>query len=329
MDLTTSFAGLSLKTPIMVGASPLGEDLDAARAAEDAGASAFVMHSLFMEQVVADQLEHARMDFHRDAFAEAASFLPETPGWSDGPDEYLEQLGRLQAVLEIPVFASLNGTQGGRWVEHARMCQQAGASAIELNVYHLPLDGRESSGDVESRLLGVLSEVVATVEVPVVMKLLPLLSSPVHFARRAADSGAAALVLFNRLFHPDLDIEGLEVDSSLSLSPPGLLGERLLWLAACCDQVPCSLGATGGVRDARDVVKALMAGADAVQVVSTLLREGPGHVAVLLEGLSAWMEEHEYASVEQLVGALSLGRCPRPERYHRANYMKLLRSWGM
>ncbi len=328
MDLSVDYMGLPLSSPLVVGASPLSDSVDTVRRLEDAGAAAVVMHSLFMEQFVRENMAmHRDMDFVSDSFAEALSFFPEPESFTLAPDEYLQQVARLKGAVEIPVIASLNGTCGGDWTQYAGLLAEAGADGLELNVYYLPLDGTEGPEAVERRFLDVLEQVVEQVELPVAMKLTSFFSSPVHMARRLAAAGADGLVLFNRLFLPDIDIEQLDVRPALSLSTPQILGERLLWLAAMYGEVDLPLAVTGGVHGAGDVIKAVMAGASVTQMTSALLRGGPEHLARVRGELSAWLEERGYASVDQLRGSMSLLRCPDPEAYERANYIKTLQDW--
>ncbi len=328
MDLTTDFMGMVIRSPLVVGASPLSDSVDTVRRLVDAGAGAVVMHSLFMEQLVHEQLAaHRHLDFHMDTFAEALSFLPEPDEFNLGPLEYLEQISRLKGAVDVPIIASLNGTAGGDWTSMAELMVEAGADGLELNVYYLPLDGEEGPLAVEQRFIDVLTQVRERVDVPLAMKLTHFFSSPVHLARRLAGAGAGTLVLFNRIFQPDIDIEALEVRPALTLSQPALLKERLLWLAAMYGRVEAELVVTGGVHYTEDVIKAVMAGATAVQMTSALLRGGHERMQKLSEELAAWLTEREYESVRQMRGSMSLLRCPDPESYERANYIKTLQTW--
>ena len=329
MDLSTTYMGLDLSSPVIAGASPLSKHPDLAMRLEDAGAAAIVMHSLFMEQIQREQLAHlADVDAIEHGSFEATSYLPEPRDFKLGPDAYLEELARLRARLSIPVIASLNGIAKGPWTRHARLLQQAGAHAIELNLYHLPLDGDEDSASVEQRYVDVLEGVRAEVRIPVAVKLHPFLSSPIHLGRRLAAAGANGLVLFNRLFVGDIDPELLEIKDGLDLAEPSSFRLRLLWLAAMSGEVNASLSATGGARTARDVIKAVMAGAATVQLTTALLQEGPEHFRGLLKGIRRWMEENETPSIADLQGSMSLRSCPDPEAFERANYMAVLQSWS-
>ena len=328
MDLSTDFLGHRLENPLVIGASPLSDDADQIRRLVDAGAAAVVMHSLFMEQLVREQLAVQRdLDLHSDTYAEALSFFPEQSAYSLGPEEYLEQVARLKAAVPVPVIASLNGTTRGDWTRYASLIAQAGADGLELNIYYLPLDGDESPDAVEQRTADILREVKAQVDLPVAMKLTYFMSSPVYTARRLEAAGADSLVLFNRLFQPDIDIEALEVNPSLQLSSPAILKLRLLWLAAMYGKVGLTLAASGGVHGTQDVIKAVMAGASVVQLTSALLAGGVGKMATLRQELEAWLVEHEYESLRQMRGSMSLLHCPDPEAYERANYIKTLQTW--
>jgi dihydroorotate dehydrogenase (fumarate) len=328
MDLRTTYMGFTLDNPLVVGASPLSDDVATIERLVEAGASAVVMHSLFKEQIAREQLAaHADMDFLANSHAEALSYFPDEDDYALGPHEYLEQIAKLKEAVDVPIIGSLNGIAGGDWTSWARQFEEAGADGIELNVYYLPLDGDESSGEVEQRFVDILTQVKACSGLPVAMKLTSYFSSPVHMGRRLKAAGADALVLFNRLFHPDIDIDGLEIHPTLTLSHPGILNERLLWLAAMRDRVDVSLAVSGGVHSVEDVIKAVMAGADAVQMTSALLRLGPQHLRLVRQELKAWLEEREYNSLEQMVGSMSLLRCPEPESYERANYIQSLQRW--
>ena len=330
MDLTTRYMGLDLECPLVVGASPVSESVDAARRAEDAGAAAIVMRSLFEEQLRLEQVSmHHHMDGHAHAHAEATTYFPEPEDMRLGPEEYLNQLVRLKAALDIPVVASLNGVTDGGWIRYARELQRAGADGLELNVYYLAFDPDEPPRSVEQRYIDILSAVKGEVDLPVAVKLSPFFSAPIHTAIRLAKAGADGLVLFNRFYQPDIDIEELEITHTLKLSTPHTLLMRLRWLAAMHGQVSCSLAANGGVHDAESAIKALMAGADAVQLVSALLKHGPQQIGVVRRDMERWLEDHEYESVRQMIGSMSLRRCPNPRALERANYMHILESWHM
>ncbi len=328
MDLSTRYLGFTLPHPLMPGASPLVDDLDAVKRLEDAGAAAIVMHSLFEEQI-----EHAvlGLDAHRlaheDAFAEARSYFPAPPDYAFGPDGYLEQIRRIKAAVAVPVIASLNGTTAAGWLDYARQIEQAGADALELNIYYVATDGRETGADVERRLLEVVQGVKARVRIPVAVKLSPFFSSLPHLARQLDALGADGLVLFNRFYQPDIDPEALEAVPRLHLSTSADLLPRLRWLAILSGRVRASLAATGGVHTGLDALKAVMAGAHAVQMVAALLQRGPAHLAVVRDELARWLEEHEYDSLRQAQGSMSLERSPNPAAFERGNYLRILQSW--
>jgi len=328
VDLTTTYLGLELPHPLMPGASPLVDDLGTVRALEDAGAAAIVMHSLFEEQLTGEAFAvQDALEGPAESFAEATSYLPEHPDFALGPDEYLEQLRRIKAAVDVPVIASLNGTTPGGWTDHARLIEQAGADALELNTYHMATDLDEPGQAVEDRTLAVLKAVREVVSIPVAVKLSPFFTSVAHLAGRLAAEGAAGLVLFNRFYQPDLDLEELEVARTLQLSTSAELPLRLRWLGVLAGRVDCSLACSGGVHSAEDALKAVMSGADAVQLVSALLRHGPARLAEVRRDLEAWLEEHEYESLAQAKGSLGLLRCPDPRAYERANYVQILQTW--
>jgi dihydroorotate dehydrogenase (fumarate) len=328
MDLSTTYMGFHLPHPFMPGASPLVDDLEKIRRLEDAGSSAITLPSLFEEQITGEELAVTRsMELSAESFAEASSFLPNHPEFTLGPEEYLELIRRVKAAVGVPVFASLNGSTEGGWLHYARLMEEAGADAVELNVYELATDLDESGASVEQRLVGVLQAVKGAVSVPVGVKLSPYFSSIAHMASRLEGAGADALVLFNRFYQPDIDVDELEVLRSLRLSESGELLLRLRWLAILWGRVRPSLAVTGGIHTARDAIKAIMAGAHAVQMVSALLLNGPEQLGVVREEVAAWLEEHEYESLAQMQGSMSLARCPDPKAFERANYMHILQSW--
>jgi dihydroorotate dehydrogenase (fumarate) len=328
MDLTTTYLGFRLPHPILPGASPLVDDLDMVRRLEDAGAPAIVMHSLFEEQITREQLATTRhMDTWSHAHVEALSYFPDPEDFALGPEQYLEQIQRIKAIVGVPVVASLNGSTHGGWLEYARLIEQAGADALELNVYALATDLDESSELLERRTLQMLWSVKSGVRLPVAVKLSPFYTALAHFVQRLDEHGVDGLVLFNRFYQPDFDVEALDVKPTLRLSDSSELLLRLRWLAVLCGRLRASLAASGGVHTVVDVVKALMAGADVTQVVSALLKHGPERLGTLRQELEAWLVEHEYESLDQLRGSLSLLRCPDPAAHERANYVQILQSW--
>ena len=328
MDLRTQYLGLDLPHPFMPGASPMVDDLDTVKRLEDAGAAAIVMHSLFEEQI---EREHARtmldVESHVDAFAEATSFFPRASEYRLGPHEYLEQLRRIKEAVALPVIASLNGVTASGWLEYARLLEQAGAHALELNVYYVASDPDESAADVEQRTLDIVRAVRQSVKIPFAVKLSPFHSSLANFASKLEASGARAVVLFNRFYQPDIDVETLEVVPQLKLSDPSELLLRLRWLAILSGRSKLELACSGGVHSGADALRALAAGAHTVQLVSALLRHGPAHLTMVKESVERWLEEHEYESLAQLRGSMNLARCPDPAMFERGNYMRILQGW--
>jgi dihydroorotate dehydrogenase (fumarate) len=328
MNLTTDYLGLKLKNPLMPGASPLADNLDNIRKLEDAGAAAIILHSLFAEQIERrEQMIARHIARWNDNFAEATTLFPEQDDYSMVPSEYLDRIARIKAATDLPVIASLNGTQLGSWVAYAQYIEQAGADALELNAYFMATLRDVSGLEIEERVLEIARVVRQSVKIPVAVKLSPFYSSVVHLAGCLETEKIDGLVLFNRFFQPEINVDTLEVHPRLDLSNQEDLRVRLRWLGMLRDQVKLSLGCSGGVHSSEDVVRALLAGADAVQVVSALLKKGPGYLAVLLAGLSAWMEEHEYESVKEIRGALSMRNCPDAEAYERGNYLRTLQLW--
>ncbi len=328
MDLTTQYLGLTLPHPLMPGSSPMIADLDRVRKLEDAGAAAIVMTSLFEEQIVGEEMAtHHAIHSHAGSSGEASTYLPEHPDFLLGPDEYLEHLTKVKAAVKIPVIASLNGATRGGWLRYAKLMQDAGADALELNVYELQTDFTESGERVEDRTIDVVREIKRSVTIPVAVKLSPFYTSLAHFALELDHTGVDGLVLFNRFYQPDINIEELEVERVLHLSNSSELSLRLRWLAILSGRVRPSLAVSGGVHSPADVVKAIMAGAHAVQLVSALLQRGPEYIRVLRGELERFLEEHEYESLDQMRGNMDLMACPDPKAYERANYMLLLQSW--
>ncbi len=329
MNLTTRYLGFDLAHPFMLGASPLVDDLDKVKRAEDAGVSAIVMHSLFEEQITLDSAfrQHV-VERHEESHSEALYYLPDLGEFTLTPDEYLDQLRRIKECVSVPVIASLNGVTNQGWLEYVSLCDQAGADAVELNVYQLSTNPLETAEQVEQRSIDMLLTVKSRTRLPVALKLSPFYTSLAHFARRLDDAGADALVLFNRFYQSDIDVEALDVRARLELSTSSELLLRLRWLAILSPLLRCSLAVSGGVHTGIDGVKALMAGAHAVQVVSEVLKHGPGRFADLRRELAEWLEAHEYHSLTQLQGSMNLDRCPDAGAYERANYMHVLHSFG-
>ena len=328
MELATSYLGLPLKNPVMPGASPLVDQLDNVRRLEDAGAAAIVMHSLFEEQITKDQLaEFAHTENPAESFSEATSYFPRMEDYAFGPDRYLEQISRIKASVEIPVIGSLNGISLGGWTDHARLIEQAGADALELNVYYVATDPDETGLAVEKRTLDILEAVKESVTIPIAVKLSPFFSSPGHFAKQIDSLGAAGVILYNRFYQPDINIEELEATHRLDLSNSTELRLRLRWAAILHGHLKADIAVSGGVHTSEDIIKAIMCGANVVQVVSSLLKYGPSHIGSLIAGLRNWLEDHEYESVDQMRGSMSLKNCPDPSVFERANYLRVLQLW--
>ncbi len=328
MDLTTTFLGLPLKNPVMPGASPLVDQLDTVRRLEDAGAAAIVMHSLFEEQITNDQIaEFAHTEHPAESFSEATSYFPRMEDYALGPDRYLEQISRIKESVDIPVIGSLNGVSIGGWTDHARLIQQAGADALELNVYYVATDPDEPGLAVEKRTLDILKAVRDSVTIPIAVKLSPFFSSPGHFAKQLDALGASGVILFNRFYQPDIDIEELQATHRLELSNSTELRLRLRWAAILHGHLKSDIALSGGVHTVEDIIKAIMCGANVVQVVSCLLKYGPSHIGTLITGLNHWLEDHDYESLNQMRGSMSLRNCPDPTVFERANYLRVLQLW--
>jgi dihydroorotate dehydrogenase (fumarate) len=328
VELSVKYLGLTLAHPLMTGASPFVDDLDRVKRLEDAGASAITMHSLFEEQISGEEVATVRAtETHANSSGEASSYLPDPPDFHLGPDEYLEQLRKLKKAVRVPVIASLNGTTRGGWLRYAKLMQEAGADALELNVYDLATDVETRGDAVEERMISVVKAVKKEVSIPVAVKLSPFYSSLANLAGQLDQAGVDGLVLFNRFYQPDINVEELEVERSLQLSTSFELPLRLRWLAILSGRVRPSLAVTGGVHTPTDVIKAIMAGAHAVQLVSALLQRGPEYLRVLRGEMARFLEEHDYESLDQMRGSMDLLACPDPKAYERANYMHILQSW--
>jgi dihydroorotate dehydrogenase (fumarate) len=328
MKLETEYLGLKLDSPLMPGASPLPDSLDMVRRLEDAGASAIVMRSLFEEQITREMTGKIDVvDAHEESFAEALSYFPKASEFSLGPDEYLDQLRSICEAVSVPVIGSLNGITARGWLDYARQIEETGADALELNVYYLATDPAEDALAVERRTLEIVRAVRAALRIPIAVKLSPFFSALPHFVRQLEQAGADGLVLFNRFYQPDIDVENLEAEPTLQLSDPSELLLRLRWLAIVAPIVRFPVAVSGGVHSGMDAIKAVMAGASAVQVVSALLKKGPEHLRTIRLEMERWMEEHEYESLRQMLGSMSLAHCPDPNAFSRANYMRILQSW--
>ncbi|MEI6197531.1 MAG: dihydroorotate dehydrogenase-like protein [Verrucomicrobiota bacterium] len=330
MDLTTNYLGLKLRSPLVVSASPLSEDVDKIKRMEDAGAAAVVLYSLFEEQLRQDRLELNRnLESGTNSFAEALSYFPEPEEFCLGPEEYLKHIAAAKKATHIPIIASLNCSSAGGWTSYAKQIQQAGADALELNIYNIPTDMDLAGGVIEDNYLSILRAVKSEVTIPVAVKLSPFFSNFANMASRFDQAGANGLVLFNRFYQPDIELESLEVKPNILLSTPMAMRLPLRWIALLHGRVNASLAATSGIHRASDVLKMLMAGADVTMLCSTIIRNGIPQIALIQSGVVEWLEEHEYESVSQLKGSLSQKNCPEPAAFERAQYMKALTSFAL
>ena len=328
MDLSTTYMGLKLKNPLVPSAGPLTADADSIARLGEQGAAAIVLHSVFEEQIRHDEAELDHFTTQgTESFAESLTYFPQAQEYRHGPDEYLELIRKAKQAVDVPVIASLNGVTAGGWTDYAKKMEQAGADGIELNVYYVATDPKQTGVQVETLYVDILKAVKSAVKVPVALKLGPFFSSLAATAKRLDEAGADALVLFNRFYQPDINLDSLEVVPDLVLSTPFEMRLPLRWIAILHGHVQASLAATTGVATGRDVVKLLMAGADVTQMCSVLLRKGARELATILHDLETWMEENEYTSVEQMKGSMSQRTCPDPAAFERANYMKTLNSY--
>jgi dihydroorotate dehydrogenase (fumarate) len=329
MDLTTTYLGLKLRTPVVPSAcGPLSNSLGKVRALEDAGASAIVMYSLFEEEILheSQELDHY-LTYGSYSYAEALNYFPEPEDYELDPDRYLEHLYKAKRAVEIPVIGSLNGVSTGGWVKFAKEIEQTGADALELNIYYIPTNLDLPGIEVEQMYVNVLEDVKRTVKIPVAIKLGPFFSNMAHMAKRLCNAGADGLVLFNRFYQPDIDLDQLEVVPNVLLSTPQAMRLPLRWIAILYGRLQASLAATSGIHTSEDAIKMLMVGADVTMLCSTLLKNGLGRIKQIEEEMMKWMEEHEYTSVAQMKGSMSQKSCPHPSAFERANYMKALKSY--
>ena len=328
MDLTTRYLGLNLRTPLVPSASPLSDEVDNIKRMEDAGASAVVLHSLFEEQVRSEQeAVQYHMMYGTDSFPEALSFFPKPAEFITGPEEYLSQIRKAKDAVRIPVIASLNGTAIGGWVDYARQMQQAGADALELNIYSIPTELDRTSAEVERTYIDILKAVKTNVQIPVAVKLSPFFSNMANMAKQLDQAGANGLVLFNRFYQPDINLEKLEVQANLHLSSSHDMRLPLRWIAILYGRIKADLAATGGIHSAADVLKVLMAGADITMLCSVLLSKGLGVIKQIETDMSQWLSDHDYQSVRQLQGSMSQKYCADPAAFERAQYMRAIMSY--
>ncbi len=329
MNLQTTYLGMKLANPIMPGSSPMVDNLDLVRRLEDAGASAVVMHSLFEEQISG---QHFASIYHMEMFPggyeDTANRFPKPEEFRLGKDEYLEHIRKLKEKLAIPVIASLNGTTNGGWIQYARLIQQAGADALELNLYVISSDPTETSAALEARIIDVVRSVRRMIRIPIAVKLSPYFSSLAHFSHGLVDAGANGLILFNRYYQPDINIDTREFTGAKNLSDPTELPLRLRWLGILSQQLNCSFAASGGVHDASQVIKCILAGASAVQMVTSLMRHGPEHLTKVLNGVKEWMDKNQFSSLRLIRGQADISRAPDMQAFERAQYVKMLQADG-
>ncbi|MDI6804338.1 MAG: dihydroorotate dehydrogenase-like protein [Bacteroidota bacterium] len=328
MDLSTTYMGLKLKNPIVPSASPLSRDINTIKALEDAGASAIVLYSLFEEQITHEAMELNYLTTQgNESYAEAVTYFPQANEYHLGPEEYLAHLQKAKQAVNIPVIASLNGVTTGGWLEYAKNIEQAGADGLELNVYYIPTDPKYTGVDIENLYLDILKIVRSEVKIPVAVKLSPFFSSMANIAKKLDDNGANALVLFNRFYQPDIDLETLDVVPNIFLSTPQAMRVPLRWVAILYGKIKADIAATSGIHTSEDVLKMLMVGANVTMMCSALLENGPKHITKVVNDLQRWMEEHEYESVRQMIGSMSHKSVKEPAAFERANYMKVLNSY--
>ncbi len=330
MDLSTKYLGMTLKNPIVPSASPLSRDIATLRKIEDAGASAVVLHSLFEEQISHEEYEtHYRLHHGSESFVEARTYFVDAERYNHGPSQYLEHIRRAKEAVSIPVIASLNGSSPIGWLNYAQKIEQAGADALELNMYYIAAESRETAHTVEHRYLEVARTIRKAVKIPIAVKLSPFFSSLANFAHHLVSTGVNGLVLFNRFYQPDIDLTKLEVTPNVILSQSSDLRMALRWVAILYGRVKADLAATGGIHTHEDALKMLLSGASVTMMCSALLKNGVGHITEVLQGIESWMIEHEYESVRQLQGSMSQKSCADPAAFERANYMRALSSYSV
>lgn len=328
MDLSTSYLGLNLKNPIVPSAGPSSRSLDGIKSLEDAGAAAVVMYSLFEEQIAheAAEMDHY-LSYGTESFAESLTYFPEPKEYNLGPEEYVELIHKAKQSTSIPIIGSLNGITTGGWIKYAKKMEEAGADALELNVYYIPTDPKLTSIDVENRYIELLAAVKQTVRIPIAVKLSPYFSSVANLASRLVNAGADGLVMFNRFYQPDINLEKLEVEPNVNLSTSSEIRLPLRWIAILYNRIKCSFAATSGVHTAEDILKLIMVGSDVTMLCSALLKSGPQTIKSILANMDKWMLENEYTSINQMKGSMSQKSVADPAAFERANYMKALNSY--
>ncbi|ACB52600.1 putative dihydroorotate oxidase [Crocosphaera subtropica ATCC 51142] len=330
MDLSTTYMGMALKSPLVVGScAPLTEEIDNIKKMEDSGAAAVVLHSFFEEQLRQEQLElHHHLTHGTESFAEALTYFPEPEIFHVGSQEYLDHIRTSKEIVDIPIIASINGSTLGGWLDYSQQIEQAGADALELNIYYVPTDLDIPGGEIEQNYLDILKAVKSEINIPIAVKLSPYFSNMANMAKRLGETGADGLVLFNRFYQPDIDLNNLEVYPNVLLSTPHAMRLPMRWLAILYGKIEADLAATSGIHHPTDVIKMVMAGAKVTQVVSALLRHGIHYLTTLEEGMRNWMEENEYESIQQMQGSLSQLHCPDPTAFERSQYMKALQTYA-
>lgn len=329
IDLSTTYLGLALQSPIVASASPITDRVDVLKRLEEAGAGAAVFPSLFQEQIEHDEIELNKLrDFGAESFGEALNYFPEMDDYNTGPDVYLRSIEAAKSAVSIPIIASLNGTSKTGWESFARLIESRGADALELNILDVETDATVTGAQFEQRAVELIAAVRSTISIPLAVKIGPYFSAPANFARQAVNAGADGLVLFNRFLHPDINIETMSVMPELELSHSSELRLVLRWIGVLYGQIRASLAATSGIHTGAAAIKAMMAGADVAMMTSALLLHGPEHVSSVLQEMTTWLTEHEFESVRQLKGSMSRVHCPNPDGYERANYLRALTSFS-
>ncbi len=328
MNLTTNYLGLELKNPIVPSAGPLSHEISNIKAMEDAGAAAVVLYSIFEEEIEHESLElHHHTTAHEESYAEATAYFPEPFEYKMGPDKYLEHIRKAKEAVDIPIIASLNGKSVGGWIDYAKKIEQAGADALELNIYFLANDSNVPGSEIERVYLNIVKGVKMNINIPIAVKMHPFFSSIPWMAEQLSSVGADGLVLFNRFYQPDINLETLEVEPSVLLSSPVDLRLPLRWIAMLYGKVNADLAATSGIYNEADAIKMIMAGAKVTQILACMLKFGIGHIKEILNQMVYWMEVNEYESIEQMRGSMSYKNVANPSQFERANYMKVLHSY--